>query len=282
MPGLALGERFPNLIKNAGKTLEVRRHRRHRRRRRTGSGRWYQCAVGAAWPAQARTRSARGKPKRSRVAVTAIDALGGSIGRTPGGFSKLASSFGSFIVFAGRSIGLLSVSVGKAVVTTIASAMAKVGATGGLSAFGSKLGAATVGLGALALVAAAVNLALTSEPAKDKDTRISAERKAMEERLGRPVSDVGFALRGMPEEMLRGMGLGFIADAIGMKDHTKAREIVAADAAAAGPPLITAAAVRPRCRPAAGAAYHRGGRSWSARSQRRLSLRASSSRCRRR
>ena len=113
------------------------------------------------------------------------------------------------------------------------------------------------GLGALALVAAAVNLALTSEPAKDKDARLSAERKAMEERLGRPVSDVGFALRGMPEEMLRGMGLGFIADAIGMKDHVRAREIVAADAAAAGPRAeVRQRACTGRCRPATGAAAH--------------------------
>ena len=132
--------------------------------------------------------------------------------------------------------------------------MAKVGAAGGLKAFGAKLGTATVGLGALALVAAAVNLALTSEKAKDKAPRLSAERRAMEERLGRPVSDVGFALRGMPEEMLRGMGLGFIADAAGLKDHTVARALVAADTAAAvtGPPLITAAAGAPATAPIVG------------------------------
>ena len=171
---------------------------------------------------------------------------------TAGGLAKLAPAFGSFVVFAGKAIGMLSATVGRAVVTTVVSAMAKVGATGGLKAFGAKLGTATVGLGALALVAAAVNLALTSEAAKDKDPRLSAERKAMEERLGRPVSDVGFALRGMPEEVLRGLGLGFLADAAGLQDHTRARELVAADAAAAGPPLITAAAGGPAAVPVIG------------------------------
>ena len=173
---------------------------------------------------------------------------------TAGGLAKLAPAFGSFVVFAGKAIGMLSVTVGRAVVTTVVSAMAKVGATGGLKAFGAKLGTATVGLGALALVAAAVNLALTSEAAKDKDPRLSAERKAMEERLGRPVSNVGFALRGMPEEILRGLGLGFLADAAGLQDHTVARARVAADTAAAvtGPPLITAAAGSPAAAPVIG------------------------------
>ena len=171
---------------------------------------------------------------------------------TAGGLAKLAPAFGSFVVFAGKAIGMLSVAFGRAVVTTVVSAMAKVGATGGLKAFGAKLGTATVGLGALALVAAAVNLALTSEAAKDKDPRLSAERKAMEERLGRPVSNVGFALRGMPEEILRGLGLGFLADAVGLEDHTTARKLVAADTAAAGPPLITAAAGGPAAAPVIG------------------------------
>ena len=248
--GLALGERFPNLVKNAGKTLE------YGSIVATGAGGVLETAVGVN--ALAQLMGGRlGRVVRGLFApirgLWGVLRLGGPLLTvTAGGLAKLAPAFGSFVVFAGKAIGMLSVTVGRAVVTTVVSAMAKVGATGGLKAFGAKLGTATVGLGALALVAAAVNLALTSEAAKDKDPRLSAERKAMEERLGRPVSDVGFALRGMPEEILRGLGLGFLADAVGLEDHTRARELVAADAAAAGPPLITAAAGGPAAVPVIG------------------------------
>ena len=248
--GLALGEKFPRLVENLGGALEVGGIVA------TGAGGVLETAVGVNALAQLMGgrlgRVVRGlfAPIRGLWGVLRIG--GPLLTVTAGGLAKLAPAFGSFVVFAGKAIGMLSVTVGRAVVTTVVSAMAKVGATGGLKAFGAKLGTATVGLGALALVAAAVNLALTSEAAKDKDPRISAERKAMEERLGRPVSDVGFALRGMPEEILRGLGLGFLADAVGLEDHTTARKLVAADAAAAGPPLITAAAGGPAAVPVIG------------------------------
>ena len=248
--GLALGERFPRLMQNAGKTLE------YGSIVATGAGGVLETAVGVN--ALAQLMGGRlGRVVRGLFApirgLWGVLRLGGPLLTvTAGGLAKLAPAFGSFVVFAGKAIGMLSVTVGRAVVTTVVSAMAKVGATGGLKAFGAKLGTATVGLGALALVAAAVNLALTSEAAKDKDPRLSAERKAMEERLGRPVSNVGFALRGMPEEILRGLGLGFLADAVGLEDHTTARKLVAADTVAAGPPLITAAAGSPAAVPVIG------------------------------
>ena len=250
--GLALGERFPRLMQNAGKTLE------YGSIVATGAGGVLETAVGVN--ALAQLMGGRlGRVVRGLFApirgLWGVLRLGGPLLTvTAGGLARLAPAFGSFVVFAGKAIGMLSVTVGRAVVTTVVSAMAKVGATGGLKAFGAKLGTATVGLGALALVAAAVNLALTSEAAKDKDPRLSAERKAMEERLGRPVSNVGFALRGMPEEILRGLGLGFLADAAGLQDHTVARARVAADTAAAvtGPPLITAAAGGPAAAPVIG------------------------------
>ena len=248
--GLALGEKFPRLVENLGGALEVGGIVA------TGAGGVLETAVGVN--ALAQLMGGRlGRVVRGLFApirgLWGVLRLGGPLLTvTAGGLAKLAPAFGSFVVFAGKAIGMLSVTVGRAVVTTVVSAMAKVGATGGLKAFGAKLGTATVGLGALALVAAAVNLALTSEAAKDKDPRLSAERKAMEERLGRPVSNVGFALRGMPEEILRGLGLGFLADAAGLQDHTVARKLVAADAAAAGPPLITAAAGAPAVAPVIG------------------------------
>ena len=248
--GLALGEKFPRLVENLGGALEVGGIVA------TGAGGVLETAVGVN--ALAQLMGGRlGRVVRGLFApirgLWGVLRLGGPLLTvTAGGLAKLAPAFGSFVVFAGKAIGMLSVTVGRAVVTTVVSAMAKVGATGGLKAFGAKLGTATVGLGALALVAAAVNLALTSEAAKDKDPRLSAERKAMEERLGRPVSNVGFALRGMPEEILRGLGLGFLADAAGLQEHTRARELVAADAAAAGPPLITAAAGGPAAVPVIG------------------------------
>ena len=248
--GLALGEKFPRLVESLGGALEVGGIVA------TGAGGVLETAVGVN--ALAQLMGGRlGRVVRGLFApirgLWGVLRLGGPLLTvTAGGLARLAPAFGSFVVFAGKAIGMLSVTVGRAVVTTVVSAMAKVGATGGLKAFGAKLGTATVGLGALALVAAAVNLALTSEAAKDKDPRLSAERKAMEERLGRPVSNVGFALRGMPEEILRGLGLGFLADAVGLEDHTTARKLVAADTAAAGPPLITAAAGGPAVAPVIG------------------------------
>ena len=209
--GLALGEKFPRLVKGLGGALEVGSIVA------TAGGGVLETAVGVNALAQLMGgrlgRVVRGLFAPMRGLWKVLRLGGPLLTVAAGGIAKLAPAFGSFVVFAGKAIGHLSVAVGRAVVTSVAGAMAKVGAAGGLKAFGAKLGTATVGLGALALVAAAVNLALTSEKAKDKAPRLSAERRAMEERLGRPVSDVGFALRGMPEEMLRGMGLGFIAGA---------------------------------------------------------------------
>ena len=154
--GLALGERFPRLIRRAGGALEVGGMVA------TGAGGVLETAVGVNALAQLMGQGRLGRAVRGLFAplrgLWGLLRRGGPLLATAaGGIAKLVPAFGSFVMFAGRAIGLLSMAFGRAVAAMAAGAAAKFAAvlSGGAGTAAAGAGAATAAVGA-GVVAAAV------------------------------------------------------------------------------------------------------------------------------
>ena len=110
--GLALGEKFPRLVKGLGGALEVGGMVA------TGAGGVLETAVGVNALAQLMGgrlgRVVRGLLAPMRGLWKVLRLGGPLLTVAAGGIAKLAPAFGSFVVFAGKAIGHLSVAVGRA------------------------------------------------------------------------------------------------------------------------------------------------------------------------
>ena len=231
--GLALGERFPRLMQNAGKTLE------YGSIVATGAGGVLETAVGVN--ALAQLMGGRlGRVVRGLFApirgLWGVLRLGGPLLTVAaGGIAKLAPAFGSFVVFAAKAIGLLTAAVAKSLIAVGSAAVAKLATLLGGSALAAAVPAAVVAApvaAAAAVVTGGVLLAKAAsvdpEIAELRRQRVEGERKkfSLVEHVKMGAAIVGQSL--------------FPKKALGVPGATDAP--AAADTAAASPPLITAAA----------------------------------------
>ena len=180
--GLALGEKFPRLVENLGGALEVGGIVA------TGAGGVLETAVGVNALAQLMGgrlgRVVRGlfAPIRGLWGVLRIG--GPLLTVVAGGIAKLAPAFGSFVIFAGKAIGLLTAAVAKSVIAIGSAAVTKLATLLGGSALAAAVPAAVVAAPVAAAAAVATGGVLLAkaasvdpEIAELRRQRVEGERK---------------------------------------------------------------------------------------------------------
>ena len=181
--GLALGEKFPRLVENLGGALEVGGIVA------TGAGGVLETAVGVNALAELMGRGRFGRAIRGLFApirgLWGLLRLGGPLLTVAaGGIAKLAPAFGSFVIFAGKAIGLLTAAVAKSVIAIGSAAVTKLATLLGGSALAAAVPAAVVAAPVAAAAAVATGGVLLAkaasvdpEIAELRRQRVEGERK---------------------------------------------------------------------------------------------------------
>ena len=261
--GLALGEKFPRLVENLGGALEVGGIVA------TGAGGVLETAVGVNALAQLMGgrlgRVVRGLFAPMRGLWKVLRLGGPLLTVTAGGLARLAPAFGSFVVFAGKAIGMLSVAFGKAIISMGAAFSAQLATMGtaALASIGGAFAAAAAtattligGILAPLLVGiGSIFLTVRNKKEAEQKARFEAATAGMspektEAHVQAAIDQQRILAR---YQRARAEGKGLIASTLfgvglGGTDVTAGGGKTTA-AAAAGPPLITAAAGAPAVGP---------------------------------
>ena len=193
--------------------------------------------VGARQTARMEARQTRAQQRGIRAGGRQWRGLFGQMTRgtatSRGGFRTM---FGAIRVGAVRLGGIVAAELAGALAGRAVAGVAGGTAAGAAGAAAGKGAASFVGsavrfLGPVALTAAVVNLIATGkkdDTPEARDRRLSLERSDMEARLGRPVTDVEFALRGLPGEALHRLGFSGLAEKLGLGAWKEGDDLLAA------------------------------------------------------